>query len=193
MPKGSSDALLKADGSRLPFRLETNRLTLRELTLHDTGFILELVNDPDWHRFIGDRGIRTLDAARTYLLEGPMETYRRLGFGFWRVETRADGRPIGMCGLIKRDTLDHVDLGFAFLPAYRGQGFAHEAASACVEYARGRLQLDRIVATTALDNVASGGLLERLGFRFERVIRPMLDRPEVRLYGLALTSARYGS
>jgi RimJ/RimL family protein N-acetyltransferase len=175
------------------FRLETDRLILRELTLDDAGFILALVNDPDWHRFIGDRGIRTVEAARAYLVDGPMETYRRLGFGFWHVGTRADGRPIGMCGLIKRDTLDHVDLGFAYLPAYRGLGFAHEAAVACLDYARNTLRLNRVVATTALDNAASGRLLERLGFRFERVIRPSLERPEVRLYGLALTEARYGS
>jgi [ribosomal protein S5]-alanine N-acetyltransferase len=173
--------------------IDTDRLIIREFTLDDAPFILELLNDPGWKRFIGDRQCDTLDKARTYLREGPIETYRRLGFGFWQVETKAGRRPIGMCGLIKRETLDHVDIGFAFLPAYRGGGYAHEAAAACLGYARDTLRLDRIVATTALDNDASSRLLEKLGLKFERVIRPALDRPEVKLYGLDLTEARCGS
>jgi RimJ/RimL family protein N-acetyltransferase len=173
--------------------IETERLVLREFTLDDAPFILELLNDPDWKRFIGDRQCDTLDKARTYLQDGPMAIYRQLGFGLWLVETKLGRRPAGMCGLIKRDTLDHVDIGFAFLPAYRGGGHAYEAASACMAYARDTLRLDRIVATTAPDNVASGRLLEKLGLKFERMIRPVADRPEVRLYGLDFTDARYGS
>jgi ribosomal-protein-alanine N-acetyltransferase len=163
--------------------LETDRLVLRELTLDDAPFILELVNDPAWLRFIGDRGVRTLLDARAYLLAGPIAMYRRLGFGLWLVALKADGLPIGICGLIKRDTLQHVDIGFAFLPAHRGRGYAYEAASACLSYGRHTLGLDRIVATTALDNDASGRLLERIGLRFERVIQPAPDSPDLKLYG----------
>ena len=163
---------------------ETDRLILRELVLDDAPFILELVNDPAWLRFIGDKGVRTLADARAYLLGGPMAMYRRLGFGLWLAELK-DGLPasIGICGLIKRDTLDHVDIGFAFLPPYRGRGYAYEAAAACLAYGRGTLGLDRIVATTALDNDASGRLLERIGLRFERVVRLGPDGRDLKLYG----------
>jgi ribosomal-protein-alanine N-acetyltransferase len=116
-----------ADGLVTPF--ETDRLILRELTVEDAPFILELVNDPDWRHFIGDRGIRTLVDAGAYILGGPVAMYRRLGFGLWHVALK-DQTPIGICGLIKRDTLDHVDIGFAFLPGFRGRGYAYEAASA---------------------------------------------------------------
>ncbi len=163
--------------------LETDRLILRELTLEDAAFILELVNDPAWLRFIGDKGVRTIIDAQAYILAGPMAMYRRLGFGLWLVELKPDNLPIGICGLIKRDTLDHVDIGFAFLPAYRGRGYAGEAAAACLAYGHGTLGLDRIVATTALGNDASGRLLERIGLRFERVIRLEPDSPDLKLYG----------
>jgi ribosomal-protein-alanine N-acetyltransferase len=172
--------------------LATDRLILRELTVEDAPFVLELVNDPDWLRFIGDRSIRTLGEAGAYILGGPIAMYRRLGFGLWLVELKA-GTQIGICGLIKRDTLDHVDIGFAFLPAYRGQGYAFEAAVASLDYGRDILRLERIVATTTLDNAASGRLLERLGLRFERTISPVGDRPALKLYGRDFSAARCGS
>jgi RimJ/RimL family protein N-acetyltransferase len=163
--------------------LQTDRLLLRELAVADAPFILELLNDPDWRRFIGDRGVRTLGEAGAYILEGPMAMYRRLGFGLWHVGLK-DRTPIGICGLIKRETLDHVDIGFAFLPAFRGQGYGFEAAAATLDYGRDVLRLERIVATTTLDNDASGRLLEKLGLRFERLIDPVGDRPALKLYGL---------
>ena len=143
--------------------LETDRLRLREFTAEDAPFILELVNEPDWLRFIGDRGIRDLDAARRYIAEGPRTMQARLGFSLWCVEARADGTPLGMCGLIKRDNLEHVDLGFAFLARYRGRGYAREAAAAVLAHARG-LGLGRLAAITDPMNVRSIRLLEALGF-----------------------------
>ncbi|MDB5359344.1 MAG: Ribosomal-protein-alanine acetyltransferase [Rhodospirillales bacterium] len=180
------------DTGRSAIPIETDRLILRELATEDASFILALVNDPDWLRFIGDRRIRTLVDAGAYILGGPVAMYRRLGFGLWHVALK-DGTAIGICGLIKRDTLDHVDLGFAFLPAYRGRGYAFEAAAASLAYGRNVLKLERIVATTALDNEASGRLLEKLGLRFERVIRPAADGAELKLYGRELSAARCGS
>src|SRR5690349_18580516 len=100
--------------------LETDRLVLRQLSTDDDAFILELLNDPGWLRFIGDRGVRTLEDARRYILSGPVDMYERLGFGLYAVELKAGGSPIGMCGLLKRATLPEVDLGFAFLPRYAG-------------------------------------------------------------------------
>lgn len=163
--------------------LETDRLRLRHLSPDDAGFILELVNEPAWLRFIGDRGIRTLDDAQNYIRNGPMESYSRFGFGLYLVGLKADGSPLGICGLIKRETLPDVDLGFAFLPNFWGQGYATEAASAALVFAQNTLGLKRIVAITHPDNDRSVRVLEKLGLRFERMIQLSADGPELKLFG----------
>ena len=162
--------------------LETDRLILRWLSTDDAEFILELLNDPAFLRFIGDKGVRTLEDARNYILNGPVDMYTRLGFGLYRVGLKESGIPIGICGLIKRDGLDDVDLGFAFLPQFRAQGYAYEAAAAVMTYGKVALGLKRIVAITSPDNDASGRLLEKLGLRFERMIRLSAGAEEVRLF-----------
>jgi RimJ/RimL family protein N-acetyltransferase len=150
----------------------------------DAEFILGLLNEPSWLRFIGDRGVRTFQDARDYILTGPVDMYARLGFGLYAVELKEDGIPIGICGLIKRDFLDDVDIGFAFLPKYWRQGYAYEAASAVLAYGHGVLGLKRIVAITALDNHSSARLLEKLGLRFEGMVRYPDDGQEVRLFAV---------
>jgi RimJ/RimL family protein N-acetyltransferase len=150
--------------------LETERLALRRLTSADAGFVHELVNEPSWIRFIGDRGVRTLDDARAYLDKGPLAMYRRFGFGLWVVELKETGEATGLCGLIKRDALEDVDIGFAFLPRYWRRGYALESARAVLAYGREILELDRIVAITSPDNDASIRLLEKIGLRFEQTI-----------------------
>lgn len=162
--------------------LETERLRLRELTPDDAGFILELVNEPAWWRFIGDRGVRTLDDARAYIANGPAAMYRNHGFGLWAVERKDQAVSLGICGLIKRDGLSDVDLGFALLERFWGHGYAHEAAAAVLAHGRDCLKLPRIVAITSPDNERSGGLLEKLGFRYDRMIRLAADKPESRLF-----------
>ena len=148
--------------------LQTGRMTLRRLTPADAPFIRELVNEPSWIRFIGDRGVRTEEDARAYLLKGPIAMYERYGFGLWMCESRESGEALGICGLIKRDTLEDVDIGFAFLPRYWGRGYAHESAAAVLDYGREVLELDRIVAITSPDNTSSIRLLEKLGLRLEK-------------------------
>jgi RimJ/RimL family protein N-acetyltransferase len=162
--------------------LETDRLILRWLTTDDAEFILGLLNEPSWLRFIGDRGVRTVEDARSYILKGPVEMYNRLGFGLYLVALKTGNIPIGMCGLIKRDFLDDVDIGFAFRPNYWQQGYAYESASAVMAYGTGQLGLKRIVAITALDNHRSVRLLEKLGLRFERMVKYPDDGEEVRLF-----------
>lgn len=162
--------------------LETDRLILRRLSTDDAEFILELLNDPSFLRFIGDKGVRTLDDAREYILNGPMEMYNRLGFGLYLTEFKETGAPIGLCGLLKRDSLEDVDIGFAFLPEFRAKGYAYESAAAVMAYGKTVLGLKRIVAITSPDNDASGKLLEKLGLRFERMIQLSNDAPEVRLF-----------
>jgi RimJ/RimL family protein N-acetyltransferase len=164
--------------------LETERLILRRLRAEDAGFILQLVNEPSWLRYIGDRGVRTLEDARRYILKGPVEMYERLGFGLYLVELKQDAVPIGMCGLLKRDTLKDVDIGFAFFPGFWGKGYAHEAAAAVLQYGRGVLGLKRIVAITSPDNHSSIRLLEKLGLKFEQMLRLTEGEPEVKLFAL---------
>ena len=165
--------------------LQTERLRLRHMTPDDAEFMLGLLNDPGWHRFIGDRGIRTVEGAREHILKGPMAMVARLGFGFYLVERKEDGQPLGLCGLAKRDFLDDVDIGYAFLPGYGGQGYALEAAQGVLAHARA-LGLTRLVATVVPDNDASIRLLEKLGLRFERTIAAPDTARELQLFAMAL-------
>ena len=169
--------------------LETERLALRRLTADDAPFLLELLNDPAFLRFIGDRGVRTLDDARAYVERGPAASYTQHGFGLYRVARRDDDTPVGICGLLKRDALEHADLGYAFLPAHRGLGYALESAAAVVAHARRDLGLGRLLAITSPDNDASIRVLEKLGFRFERVTKLSEDAHEVKLFALEEPSA----
>ena len=166
--------------------LRTDRLILRRVTSADAPFIQALVNDPDWLRYIGDRGVRTLEDARAYVRNGPARMYETYGFGLYAVERRSDGAVMGLAGLIKRDTLPEFDLGFAFLPAHRGQGYAREAAAMVLAEARDAFGLSRVLAITSLDNERSMALLESLGFRFEQVIRLTPEDPGTRLYAVSL-------
>jgi RimJ/RimL family protein N-acetyltransferase len=150
--------------------LETDRLVLRRFTLDDAEFIFRLVNDPSWLRFIGDKNVHSLDDARRYLREGPLDMYQRYGFGMYRVEERDGGALAGMCGLIKRDTLPDVDVGYAFLPEFRGKGYAYEAAAAVLDHGNRAFGLRRIVAITTPTNDASIRVLEKAGMRFERLM-----------------------
>lgn len=150
--------------------IETDRLTLRHFTTDDAAFILALVNDPTWLEYIGDNGVRTLEDASAYIVNGPVAMYARVGFGLYATALKEEGTTIGMCGLIKRETLEDVDIGFAFLPQYRSQGYAYEAAAAVLAYGRQELGLERIVAITVPENLRSARLLEKLGLHFERLI-----------------------
>jgi RimJ/RimL family protein N-acetyltransferase len=148
--------------------LETERLRLREFTLDDTSFIVALLNSPGWIEFIGDRHVRTVAQAAQYLENGPLKSYRQYGFGLWMVEKKEVRAPVGMCGIIKRDTLEHPDLGFAFLPEFHGHGYACEIARATLQHARTALGFAVISAITLPGNTRSVRLLEKTGFTFQR-------------------------
>lgn len=163
--------------------LETERLALYEFTPEDVHFIMELVNTEGWLRFIGDRDVHSPEDALRYLTNGPMQGYAKQGFGFWAMRLRTDNTPIGMCGLMKRDTLPHADIGFALLPAYEGQGYAYEAASATVAYAQNTLGFDTLLAIVLPENTRSVRLLERLGLRFQSLQR--MNEEELAVYALA--------
>jgi len=154
----------------------------------DAPFIVELFNDPEWLRLIGDRGIRSADEAQAYIRTGPQDMYSRLGFGLWVAELKSSGAPIGICGLLKREALADVDLGYALLPAHRRQGFAREAAAATVTFASSSLGLRRLAAIVSPENAPSVRLLDDLGFRFERSIRLAPTSKEVNLFSSELAS-----
>ena len=158
--------------------LETERLLLRRLTVDDAAFILTLLNEPSFLRYIGDKKVRTVDDARQYILNGPIASYDRHGFGLNLVELKEAHTPIGICGLLKRDELPEPDIGFALLPDFWNKGFAFEAATAVLQDAR----LERVLAITSLENDASISLLQRLGFRFEKVIRLSAGSEQVKLF-----------
>ena len=172
-----------------PFELKTERLILRELNADDAPFMLALLTDPGFLRNVGDRGVHTLDQAREYIIAGAIASYRQHGFGLWAVRRVDDPACIGVCGLIRRETLDDVDIGYALLPEWRGQGYALEASEACMELGQQRFGLQRIVAITSQDNPASVRLLEKLGFRFERLIRFSADTDELCLFGWSARDA----
>ena len=160
--------------------LETQRLSLRKFTVNDAQFILKLLNEPSFLRYIGDKQVRNLEDARQYILNGPVASYERNGFGLYLVELKESYTPIGMCGFLKREELPDPDIGFAFLPEFWSKGFAFEAAAALLHDARERFQ--RILAITSLDNDASIKLLQRLGLRFEGVVQLSADSEQVRLF-----------
>jgi RimJ/RimL family protein N-acetyltransferase len=165
--------------------LQTERLRIRHMTTSDAAFMLAMLNDEAWLRFIGDRGVRTLIDARRYILDGPVAMVARLGFGFHVVESKENGCPIGVAGLAKRDFLEDVDIGYAFLPAHRGQGYAFEAAGAVLTHAEQDLGLERIVATVRAGNAASIALLHKLGLRFERTIAHPDGARDLQLFAIA--------
>jgi [ribosomal protein S5]-alanine N-acetyltransferase len=164
--------------------LETERLILRRFTLADAPFILELVNTPTWLQFIGDKGVRDLVDAENYLKNGSLKSYEENGFGFYLVGEKLTQKSIGMCGFIKRQELENVDLGFAFLPDFFGKGFGHEIANATLEYGKGVLKFKKIVAIVDQRNLPSNALLQKLGFVFEKTIPFGEKKDLLNLYGI---------
>lgn len=162
--------------------LETERLRIRHLEMTDDAFILELLNEPGWLKNIGDRGVHTLEDAQRYIENGPRTSYAKNGFGLYAVELKDSGVVIGMCGLIKRDTLEDVDIGYALLERYWSKGYAYEAASAVLDYGFKTIGLKRIVAIIEPSNEASARVLEKIGLRFDRIVTLGEDKQVSKLF-----------
>jgi RimJ/RimL family protein N-acetyltransferase len=165
--------------------ISTARLTLRVIHTDDAPFYLELVNNPTWLAGIGDKGIRTLEAARDAIQSGPMAMQERLGYSLYVMQRTEDGIPMGLCGLIKRDSLPDTDIGYAILPRYNGQGYTYEAAAAVLAHARDHIGLKRLLGITSPKNEASNYLLQKLGLRFVRVIHTSDTDPGTNLYSIS--------
>ncbi len=167
--------------------IQTRRLALRQLELNDADFILELLNEAAFLQFIGDKGVRTLDDACDYLRKGPMDSYQRHGFGLYAA-CLSDGTRTGICGLVKREGLEDVDIGFAFLASHRSKGYAVESAAAILQHARRVLGLQRVVAITSPENFGSIAVLQKIGLEFERMVRLAEHGPELKLFGSSRSS-----
>lgn len=164
--------------------LETDRLIIRKLEFGDAAFMLDLLNQPSFHQFIGDRGVRSLEDARTYINDRALAAYEKNGFGPFAVELKTGGRVIGIVSLLDRGELDDVDVGFAFLPDSWRRGFASEATSAVIDFAFSELGLGRIIAITQPDNIASIKTLEKLGLAFEGVTRLAGEDIDLQLHAI---------
>lgn len=163
--------------------IETERLTLRKFTLDDAVFMLELLNTPAWLRFIGDKNVRTIEEAEQYLLNGNIRSYREYGFGFYVVVIKETQELIGICGIVKREGLDDIDIGFGFLPQFIGKGYGYEAASATLDYAINDLKIKRIVAIVNPENAGSIALIKKIGLQFEKMIQLSSKDIELMLFG----------
>jgi [ribosomal protein S5]-alanine N-acetyltransferase len=166
--------------------LETERLLLRRFTASpsEAEFVLQLVNEPSYLQNIGDKGVRTLEQATTYLLEGPIKSYQLNGHGLYLVLLKDSLQPVGSCGLLKRDQFPDADLGYAFLPEFWSQGFAFEAASAVVDYGKRSLKLPKIIALVAPANSASIKLLKKLGFTYSEQVKMEPSGADAAMYEL---------
>jgi RimJ/RimL family protein N-acetyltransferase len=162
--------------------LETERLVLRHVEATDAEFILRLLNEPSFIQNIGDRGVRNTDDAVGYIENGPRASYERFGFGLFLVELKGSGKALGICGLLKRDALDDPDIGFAFLPEFWSKGYAYEAAVGTITWADNTFGIQQLAAITSPNNEKSIRLLEKLGFKFERMMSLTDGEPEVRLF-----------
>ena len=162
--------------------MSTDRLLINRITLDDAGFILKLMNDKDWIKNIGDRGIRTIKEAEEYIKTRFLKTYNEVGFGFYGLILKNTQQIIGIAGLVDRDGIDHVDIGYGMLPEFRGKGYAFEATKAIYDYGYKDLKLDKIVAIVNPDNPGSIKLLSKLGLEFEKMIRLPDEEIEIMLF-----------
>lgn len=162
--------------------IDTDRLAIRYITEDESHFIHRLLNDPSWIKYIGDKGIKTEEDAKNYIQTGPIQMYKEYGFGLYLVTLKETGVPIGLCGLIKRPSLENIDLGYAFLPEYTGKGYAFEATKAVLQYGKEQLSIDKIVAITTIDNFSSEKVLLKLGFIFDSLIKEKNDAEELKLF-----------
>ena len=162
--------------------LKTSRLYLSKINKKDASFLYQLMNDPDWILNIGDRQINNLEDAENFIANRFIKSYKENGFGFYILRLIEDDSPIGICGLIKRDGLDHVDIGYALMPEFRGNGYAFEAAKVVYTYGLNHFKLDKIVAIVNSGNKKSEQILEKLGLQFEKMITLPNETKEIQLF-----------
>jgi len=162
--------------------ISTDRLLINRITLDDAGFILKLINDKDWIKNIGDKGIRTIEETEEYIRTRFLKAYDEVGFGFYSLILKSDQQIIGIAGLVDREGIDHIDIGYGMLPEFRGKGYAFEATKAIYDYGHQELKLEKIVAIVNPDNPSSIKLLTKLGMEFEKMIRLPDEEIDIMLF-----------
>ena len=162
--------------------IETDRLLINKITIDDAGFILELMNDKDWIKNIGDKGIRTIEDAQAYIQNCFLKTYNESNCGFYSLNLKKTHQSIGIAGLVDREGLDHIDIGYGMLPQFRGKGYAFEATKAIYDYGYQELKLEKIVAIVNPDNIGSIKLLTKLGLTYEKMIRLPDEDKDIKLF-----------
>jgi RimJ/RimL family protein N-acetyltransferase len=162
---------------------ETNRLTLSKINTDDAAFILELMNTPGWLKFIGDRNIKTVESAVDYIKNNQLKCYEKLGFGYYKMQVKSEElKSIGTCGLLKRDNLEHVDIGFSIRPEYHGKGYGYEAVNEIMKLAKTEFGIKTICAITLPTNQSSINLLKKLGVSYQKTVKPFDDNEELLLF-----------
>ena len=162
---------------------ETERLILSKITVDDAPFIFELMNMAKWIRFIGDRNVKSVEAAATHIQNNQLKGYENHGFGYYKLQLKSDNlKSIGSFGLVKRDNLEHIDIGFSLLPPYEGQGFGFEGATAVMKLAKEEFGITTLCAITLPENEASIHLLEKLGLSYQKSVKPFEDDAELLLF-----------
>ena len=162
--------------------LATDRLLINKITIDDAGFILELMNDKDWIKNIGDKGVRTIEDAQAYIENRFLTTYHESNCGFYSLNLKNNHQFIGIAGLVDREGIDHIDIGYGILPQFRGNGYAFEATKAIYDYGYQELKLEKIVAIVNPDNLPSIKLLSKLGLEFEKMIRLPDEDKDIKLF-----------
>lgn len=162
---------------------ETNRLLLSKIVVDDAPFILELMNTPGWLKYIGDRHIKTVEQAETYIQNNQLKCYENYGFGYYKIQVKAENlKTIGTSGLLKRDHLEHIDIGFSFIPEYHGKGYGFEATSEIMKLAKNKFNIKTLCAITLPINQPSINLLEKLGLSYQKTVKPFEDDEELLLF-----------
>ncbi|WP_242083110.1 GNAT family N-acetyltransferase [Aestuariivivens sediminis] len=167
--------------------VKTKRLHISKIVLKDAAFFLQLMNTPGFLKYIGDRNIKTIADAKAYLKSGLLKSYKVHGFGYYKLTLKEEpDRPIGIVGILKRDVLEHPDVGFALLPEYERLGYSYEASIEILKLAKDRFNLKKITAITNPDNDKSIKLLEKLGLKLEQRTDPFNEGKDLLLFGKAL-------
>lgn len=165
---------------------ETERLVISKFSIEDAGFYFKLLNTPNWIKYIGDRNVKTIKEAEDYLANGILKSYSELGFGFYKLQLKTNNTIIGTCGIIKRETLEVPDFGFAFLPDFEEQGYGYEASVAILNFIKASLNFNKLFAITLPNNIRSISLLEKLGFNYQKRVKPFEDEVELLLFAKPL-------
>ena len=165
---------------------ETERLIISKFSLEDAPFLLKLINTPKYLKYIGDKNLKTVEDAENYLTNGALKSYKEHGFGFYKLQEKLSNTTIGTCGLVKRDELEDIDMGFAFLPEFEGQGFGFESSMAIIKLAKEKFHLKQLLAITLPINKNSIKLLEKLGFKYQKTVIPFDDNEELLLFAKQL-------